>query len=378
MLYQSIQPETQKDTYNPGDQIDFLLTFENMKLLLNTLRFEGVVNVTQDGNPINTDDIKFDHLTGIHNFIDQITVETQNQGLIENLTEYPRYVRMISDCTMNNDQTFSSKHTPELRVADECLAQSMCVPINPYGLTTTNTEVSNSKDFSSKLFFCLNNAYMDPAKPDPAQLQLSYKRSGAVRITITLNTVFKALYGDDCDTDTSFNLTDLVFSYQTVDDDGKNVPVFLRSKINIRQNIQSKLSSISTKVPAAACTSVAMSFQPQSDYNQDDVNNQSTATLPDLNEVVFTWNDASNRYITFPLRDRSEMLLHYLKSLGSSGVNNVTLNNLKNNNSFGLGAELGLPVDLRNQKFNVMIDCDNVSSTDPYLVYLYFNNLISI
>ena len=42
--YNSVQPEALKDAYREFDTVDFVLTFENQSLVLDTLKLEG--NVT--------------------------------------------------------------------------------------------------------------------------------------------------------------------------------------------------------------------------------------------------------------------------------------------------------------------------------------------
>ena len=49
--YRSVIPENVKDTYEQYDQVDYVLTFQDEALNLNSVRLEGRVSVTQNALP---------------------------------------------------------------------------------------------------------------------------------------------------------------------------------------------------------------------------------------------------------------------------------------------------------------------------------------
>ena len=53
------------------------------------------------------------------------------------------------------------------------------------------------------------------------------------------------------------------------------------------------------------------------------------------------------------------------------------LNKVYSNKTFGVGLDFRDRVDLTTQKFNTQITSD-ISSADPYVVYLYFHSLMSV
>ena len=77
-IYNTVQPEALKDAYREFDTVDFVLT-----LVLDTLKLEGNVTLSDPANSY------VDSKVGIHSIVDTITVDFQNEGNVQNLTEYP-------------------------------------------------------------------------------------------------------------------------------------------------------------------------------------------------------------------------------------------------------------------------------------------------
>ena len=89
------------------------------------------------------------------------------------------------------------------------------------------------------------------------------------------------------------------------------------------------------------------------------------------------FNDSTNSYISFLLRDNVEIVGRYLDSFYDSPRNAMTINNLANNDGYGVGLDFDDFVDLRNQKFNLQID-SAISNLNPMVVYMYFHSIISV
>ena len=86
-----VQPENTRDTYSEYDQLQFGLDFEGRQILLNSVRFEAELRVYTDATPTDIDnnhDVQFDPKVGAHSLISSVVTEFQNQGLIENTTEW--------------------------------------------------------------------------------------------------------------------------------------------------------------------------------------------------------------------------------------------------------------------------------------------------
>ena len=83
-------------------------------------RIEGEVGFFQDGAGTRvTGNVFIDPFAGAHSLFESITTETQAAGVIENPQEYPRYVRMSAEATMDKTDLMNSENVCALRTASE-------------------------------------------------------------------------------------------------------------------------------------------------------------------------------------------------------------------------------------------------------------------
>ena len=356
--YHTVQPANVKDAYSEYDSVDFEMTFENRQLLRNSVRIKADLVVTRDGtNPVRTEDnIFIDPKIGAHCFVSSITTELQSKGVLENLQEYPRYVRMMSETTMAEDDIFNSENVCELRSPD--IKVTNAILQGP-----TDGQIVNVKnDFSIKPRFCLNSM----SGP------LSYTRSGTIRVTIKLARFFNALAGQNMVPDATYALSNLRLCYMSSADASAKSKVQMATKLNIKQSVASAFSNIATRVPAV-CRSVSCSFQLQADENKATSNNVETARLPNVKELQFLFNDSQNEFITYIIKDQEELLRRYVESFADTESNSLSLAKLRASKGYGIGLPFRDFIDLSNQKFNVQITSD-VESTAPYIMYMYFHS----
>ena len=359
--YHTVQPANVKDTYNEYDSVDFEMTFETRQLLRNSARIKAGLVVTKSGNAIKTaDNIFIDPKIGAHCFVSSITTELQSKGVLENLQEYPRYVRMVSEATMAEGDVLNSENVCELRSPDVKVTNAILQG-------PTDGKIVNLKnDFSLKPKFCLN------AMSGP----LSYSRSGTIRVTIKLARYFNALFGPSMVADATYALSNLRLCYMSSVDSSAKSKVQMGTKLNIKQSVASAFSNVSTRVPAV-CKSVSCSFQLQADENNMTSNNVETAKLPNVKELQFLFNDSQNEFITYIIKDQEELLRRYVESFADTESNSLSLTKLRASKGFGIGLPFRDFIDLSNQKFNVQITSD-VESNAPYIMYMYFHSMTSV
>ena len=373
--YRSVIPENIKDTYESYDQVDFVLTFENEAMLLNSVRFEGSVNVTQGGAPLNTTanyskDIKLDRFVGAHSFIESI--QTQFEGnMVENVTNYGRFVSMITRSTHGQGDMCNASAVCELKGSTDHItnmALKGVVPETPPPSLAENA-LRVDPDFSIKPLICVNSGEGSA---------LPYSKSGVIRLSFNIARVGAALFGIDVDANTNFSLSNLKVSYSTVPEtpDMRDQKIVMNTKLSISQSIQTSLANIAVKVPAVV-NAVSCSFLAQGSENSLKDNTLALEKVPNVNQVQFMFNDSSSSYISFLLRDSVEIIGRYLDSFYESPRNAMTVSNLNNNNGYGIGLDFDDFVDLRNQKFNLQID-SAVSNLNPMIVYMYFHSIISV
>ena len=217
-----------------------------------------------------------DSKVGIHSIVDTITVDFQNEGNVQNLTEYPHYVRMFSDVNYWGDDYYNSHLLSELRTGGRDYGK---------GLFNETTKQANP-DFCFKPLICLNQSV------GPNKLS-GFSKTGAITIRIRLNRNVNVLYGEGNTNARGYNVSNLKLSYITMQGDNKE-HVQMRTYIQLKQVVDTQLTNINTKVPAV-CDGVACTFIDISKLNDPVYNQLQTEGLPSVDEIVFMFNDIKNK-----------------------------------------------------------------------------------
>lgn len=360
ILYNSAQPEAIKDTYTEYDNIDFVLNFENQMLVVDSLVIHGEFQCEKANNAV-PQNVSMDASVGIHSIVQQITVETQQSGTIENETNYPRFVREYSDANYSRDDYFNASLLSEFRVGCDNMAERIINANNHPGAAAGDKTTS----FAFKPLCCLNRSV-------GANKFISYDKSGSIILRLRLAQNSAALMDFLGAANTpSYNIRNIKLSYQTMPKMDVKAPVIMKSYVQLKQVVSSSQANINTRVPAVA-TGVSCSFiRADKEYNRE-YNHLATEKLPNVEEVIFMFNDSTNRYITYPLRNPIEIQENYIKSLNETGHSELTR---FENSKYGIGLKFDGPVDLRNQKFNIQIKS---GANSEFSMYMYFHTLIEI
>ncbi len=365
-------PTNFKVGYKEFDNVDFVLAYENSSLVLGSVRVEGVVKISNNSLPLydttntpsNLDrDIGVDHFVGAHAFFEGITTET-NQGVIENLVNLPRYEKMMTTGSQMTSDMFNFSNQCELKTPSREIGRSAIRGIVPFVQMTTPRYID--PDFSIKPNIALNSA----------EGMLPYRRTGDIRIALNLARVASALSGLEITSTTDYTISDLRITYRTYPDDGSNNPVTLDSKLSIVQSIQSSFANLDIKVPAVV-NSVSCSFNNQNEVNSLVHNNTALVKIPQLSQVIFQFNDSTNKLISYVLRDNQEVVARYIDSFQDTGKNQLSRNNMENNDGFGIGLNLNGDIDMTNQKFGVQIQ-SGITNNNPMTMYAYFHSSIQL
>lgn len=373
--YKSLFPSNQKDNYTEFDSVDFFITGADMEsLICNSIRLEGVLdvnNTTAGVNPL-TDKVYIDCLTGAHNLVESITTETQNKGVIENFTNYGRYVKMLRVGSITPDDTLNASYVSQLCAPNEYFTTRLLEGVVPYN--TTNSDIVNnviqpqSSDFSFKPEFCLNRAVSGDGS-----IPLLPLKNGYVKVNIKFSRVFELLYGESVDSTYSYNVSDLRMTYRTVMEQ-PSAPLTMRTTSTFKTSAQSGLTNISARVPAI-CDSMVVSFILQEDEQTPQYNNLALQEIPNINFVDYVYNDSSNSIITYQIKDRIELLDRALEALRNTGKNSASVALLKSNDSFMLGLNFNQFIDFTQQKLSLNMSSNSVNNTLSYSMYFYFNGI---
>ena len=363
--YHSVIPENLKASYTSYDNVDFVLSFPGRSLNIGSVCLEGELEVHASGALIAAQDIRYNPLVGAHSFFESLVVSANN-SVLENLTEYPRYVSMGSAATMDASDAFNSENVCELKVPFARMSTAVLK-----GETTPTAAPTRAlylePDFSIKPLFCLNSGVG----------ALPFRRSGDIRVTANLARVFGALYGLDVDGGVvTYKVKDFRLTFTTTADDGSNDPVVMKTKLNIKASVQSSFANIQTQVPAI-CTAMTASFQIQENENTGRYDNLALNAVPNLAQTQFLFNDSSNTLISYIIKENSELQDRAIDSMMDTGKNQLSTQKLANNEGFLVGLDFDAAIDLSQQKFSLQLT-SSITSNLAMIVYMYFHSQISL
>ena len=367
ILYHQVEPQATQDSYGEFDNVDFVINVgEGRRLLKNSVRVLADLQVYSDGTTISAVDLSFDRNAGAHTFIDSVQVSSLEQGLIESITNYNRYVSMASHATYDRLDLLNSDLQCEMRCVNQVAAALLCQQIKTYSNDSGGTVAASDIDFSIKPVCCLNRMSGD---------DLPSSKTGAMTLTLNLARNRIALQGAGQVAGSNYTMTNLRVTYRSVVDDGSASQTGMRTIYNIKSNILSGAASISANVPAM-CSSVVVSFCDTRKENSLVDNALALEEPQALTEVQYMFNDQTNSLITYVLDDRTEMLERFIDAMGVAGHNQVAKDTFKANQGFGLGLDFDGLIDLSRNRFTMQLQTG--ANNVPSNVYLYFASQVVV
>ena len=378
ILYHSVEPENNAVSYSEFSTADFILTGLNRKMVANSLRLEGQIEVDKAGTAKSNTVIaagegqwSVDNMIGLHSVVESVTTEVQSAGNIEHLGSYPRYVKLASASSRDANDYMSSDLVCEGRGAtvsngEYAVEPVACLNLDAAGGGLVTTALPS---FSIKIENCLNRMTAN----------YSFDKHGYIKVSFNFARANQLLFGQDCDGTMNYSLRNLRLSYKTVPEDGVNEKLLMRSYFSTKSTIQSQSASIQSRVPSDVVLGVSICFLKQSSEASPTENAYALEKLPNVESVRYMFSDTSNRFISYSITETSDLLDRGIKSLQYSGHTEATQLKLKGNDCYIIGTDFPSPVSLRNQKFNFQVDTTSASlSGTPYLAWLYFHTLISL
>ena len=365
--YVEVLPANQKNSYGEYEVVDFQINFEGRKIMPNFKISADLTVANVDG----TTNIFMDRVIGSHALFSQFTVETENQGILETFSNYPKYCKMLMETTTNNMDLFNSEHCVEMKTqTDEFMKQLLAGP-KLMNVGNNNAGVDVNLDFTMKPNICLNRI--------SGVNGISFKKTGNMILSLKLERNSNVFYGVGNTTanNTAYTLKNLKLCYSTFDDDGQNSNMVMKVKTNIKQSISSQLANISTTVPLQNVLAFHSSFLKQSSENSFPLNTTQNEVLPDIKNLELLYNNSQDKFVNYQIKSRDEIMYHYIKSFKDTGHNQASLSNLQSNKAYGIGYKFDTPINFQQQKFSLQIQ-SNIDSNSPYVIYLFFSGLISV
>tara|TARA_R110002126_G_scaffold96892_1_gene226332 strand:- start:3816 stop:4961 length:1146 start_codon:yes stop_codon:yes gene_type:complete len=374
-LYSTVQPENAPSNgiFSEFSIADFVLNFPQRKLVSGSIRITANVVVKDSiaGQTVATSNTYVDNLVGASAFFDTITTSLDKVGQVESISDYGRFIKTVEQATTSRTDLFKGSSACELKSPNANWAKAVLK-----GTNATRDEaltISDRADFSIKPRICLNTAVGGDGT-------LSFRKSGAVRITLRIARALGAVFGPSVSKSTdsttaSIEITNLRVHFASVMDDGMDAPLTMSNTINIKSTIQSSFANISCQVPAV-CRGVSATMIRQSERNAGGLFNPLAAeVLPEFTTVEFIYNNTiNNSLVSYQISDYAEVLERYVKSVSSSDHSSTSMWEIKHNDGFGIGLSFDGLMDLRRQRFQIQV-ASNVSSADPYAISLFFHGV---
>lgn len=354
MAYILVKPLAQKDQYNPNDIVDFLIDVgAGNEVVGNSLRFEGELFTTQEGDFPSTDILlSMDSRSGAHGLFQQVVTQFADRT-VENLNFYPRYVAMKSDTNeVVSNKMASSSNATELKMLnnDDTIAMLSLADGSAYG-----------RSFSIKPMLCLNNASGN----------FSYVKTGQIKISVTLASVGQFLFGEDATTaDTNYFIKNLQLAGRSVPQSQASSKVTMMVNSCVRQVISSNNTSLSVIVPIPT-NSFSASFRNQTGEATFNQNFNELDFLPSLSRLELSFSDSLSNLIEFPLEHTEEIILNYATSMGTAGLHQFK----PADQPRGIGLAYNEILSQTKLGINLVSETRN---NDPFSIYIYFRGFASI
>ena len=151
-----------------------------------------------------------------------------------------------------------------------------------------------------------------------------------------------------------------------------------RTKANIKQNVNGNAITLNARLPIMA-NSMTASFFPVEDMNSAQKNTLALPEPPAVSRLEFSFNDSTNSYISYELRDKNSILQRAVQSLNPMDETNaVSLDMIKSGDMYMIGLGWESFIDLSRQKFSLLLNSGIGSSATDYTLYSYFHGILEM
>ena len=377
VLEHIVRPLENQSTYEEFTNINFMLGFAGRKMLPNTVRLNGRLKVLV-GDPsaqLKSADgeVFLDPDVASHSVIQTLTTSTNNQGNLESLDNYGRYVKIVQNAMTTEPDQHNSSNACELRSPNLSVMRDLLEGEKVKGVAQPDPNTQEPSSFSLKPLFILNSVSSVNSEDTPA---VRHDTTGDIRVSLRTapnNTVF---FGAGADGNTKYQLSDLFITFMSIPDDGEQPPLLLRPKYSIKQTAQSSLFNFSANAPIKA-SSATISYIKQSEESNVNTNSFRLERPVGVSRLQFLLNDQSNVLLTYPLEQQEEIVQHGLSSVAEVRDNQASLSNLYANNSYVQGLNFGQIIDVSMEKFGFNLQ-SSISNTAPLTCFVHFHGLLNL
>ena len=363
--YKKVQPTANNlDGFTSNDTIDFEILNNQQELINNSLFLDFEVEIKITGDITNTDDIFLNPHIGANCFFDSWQVSTAS-GMLQNIQNYQRLTNIITQGTQcNNDMFSSSNHSSGKGIFKQ--NGKIALQRNTPQVDSTTPKLFNPQ-FTVKPLICFNQVQSGSGN-------YQFDKNGNIVISCTLANIENAFFGST-NTATKYTIKNIQLRYKTRASQNTQ-PLLMTSYINIKQTLISESNVIQSIIPSTMVSGIVMSFIKQSDIGSSSEDTHRLSVLKDIKALRWMFNGSLQDRITYEIIDIKSMMDQGLAVLRSEN-NNMTYQQLKDNDSFIVGLDFQQMLDLSKTLQEVNIDLFS-SPTDTLTAFLYFKEFIKL
>lgn len=369
--YHEVLPQNLQSQYNPNSQVEFIIDCPvGRSIELGSICLQGDYHVNETGATRATGKVKFDGLTGAHGLFSSFTTTMDNGGVMETLTNYPRYVRQKTETQMTPNDMFSAGKVCELCCADDTIS----IAYNN-GLLISNdgqTNLIDDVDFNVKPDICINKTLTN----------LPQSSTGRINLVAILERTTGFIFGKTVDNNYNHYVKDLRLQFRSVPSlktdlqqtKGKLQMFTVQSQ---KATISSNRSNISVSAPDIV-SSVFCSFIEQAREYTPTFNNVNTSLIRNMESVRFLMNDSQSNNIVYEQTSYDEILKNYARTMSDGKHNSINQNVISDGNGFGVGQSMSGAVSLLNNKLDIEINSSSVLPSNQYTVFIFMNSIAMV
>lgn len=371
--YHSVLPTSNNlNGFQANDNIEFLLDGDGRALVSNSIYIDFQLDVYSTGatQVAAADDLVLNERVAAQSVFESFTTEVQQNGIIENLQSYARFVNIHSLSTKSDFSMQTSSDAAQgsfvFRENGKYACQQNAVQ------NTTVAQQYRSKHYSIKPKICLNRAQGG---------QYEFDKNGYIKISSTLSKINNVLSGAYiATTDYSYQISNVHLRYQTIPaDQAVKSQMLMNSYVSIKQSLTSTNNSINAVVPSKSVSGCTISFLEQLHENKLLNDSLSCEVLPEkLSSIRFLFNSTLNERIAYELTDIDEIQEQAVNALSESGINGCSRQKMKANKGFLAGLDFKQYLDLSSTSFTMNINTENSLNAEPVNAYIYFHTLVSV
>jgi hypothetical protein len=368
MIYSVSPPESESTEYKADELITFLINIPvGMKLKKNSIYVAGSLTVEKTGGVLVANDkVLYDGNAGIHAFFKNISTTFMNsrlgiESMVENISFYNRFAKMFYEINKDfQNQTLSNTDNMELRCGVDAYTNKILFGVlNDAGNASTGV---NTFAFAPLCSANSTASDIDNAKCTSIKIQMTLESLGVPLFTSD---------GSAKPAGLTWKLEDLKIHFLLEESAQPDM-----SPLQFIKIFPSKRDVISSQTnlnfnPPGLIQSYSASFLDQTTTSTE--NQLATDTLKDIKRLEFTVN-GSDSYIKFPILSETELILNYVSALNPNPKESNALYSNLTEQGYGVGIHFISPVDMRNSKFSVNIQCGG-GRVSNYSMFNYFQCL---